>query len=294
MAASATSAKSNIRIHDLPGATAFPESIGADARNGEFFTGSFLDGTVYRGTLNSPEAEVLLPAGSDGRTSVTGVKVDNEGRVWIADADHGRVLVYDEAGKLLHTFVLAGPGSPLLNDLVVSRGSVFVTDSSRPFLYRLAENAAHNAGTTIADPWLNLGSPVTYTSGINLNGIVASPNGRILLTIQTNTGNLYRIDVVHRSIATVAIHGVDLSFGDGLLRVGDDLYVARNAANEIVKLRLGRGWNSATSEATITNAAFAYPAGLADMRGRLLVTNAQFNAAPDPLLPFTVLDLPLR
>src|SRR5262245_49574243 len=105
------------RTHALPGATAFPEGIGADPRTGAFFTGSLIDGTVYRGTLDAPEASVFLPAGSDGRTNVAGVKVDDRGRVWIADAFNGRVLVYDEAGQLLHAFVLAGTGNPTVNDI---------------------------------------------------------------------------------------------------------------------------------------------------------------------------------
>src|SRR5262249_15845758 len=81
-----------ILLHTLPGATAFPESIGADPRTGAFFTGSLIDGTVYRGTLDAPSATVFLPAGSDGRTNVAGVKVDDQGRVWIGDAFNGRVL----------------------------------------------------------------------------------------------------------------------------------------------------------------------------------------------------------
>src|SRR5262249_26364180 len=73
------------RMPTLPGATAFPESIGVDPHTGSFFTGSVIDGTVYRCSLDAPAATVFLPAGSDGRTNVAGVKVDPQGRVWIAD-----------------------------------------------------------------------------------------------------------------------------------------------------------------------------------------------------------------
>jgi Cu-Zn family superoxide dismutase len=130
-------ASQETRLHALPGATAFPESIGADPRTGTYFTGSLIDGTVYRGTLTAPEAEVFLPAGSDGRTSVAGVKVDDESRVWIADGFNGRLLVYRENGQLLHTFTLAGPGRPTVNDIAFSNGEAYVTDSARPFLYRI-------------------------------------------------------------------------------------------------------------------------------------------------------------
>ncbi len=287
-----------VRLHELPGATAFPESVGVDQRTGAFYTGSLIDGTVFRGRLDSAQAEVFLPAGSDGRTNVAGVKIDGESRVWMADAFNGRVLVYDERGTLLHAFVLAGPGNPTVNDMVFSHGSVFVTDSARPFLYRLSGADADAPGTTTVEPWLAVDPPVAYSTGegpfgVNLNGIVASPDGKTLLTVQTNTGILFRVDVEQRTITPADTGGAELLFGDGLLRVGDALYVARNAVNQIVKLKLAPGWESAQLESTTTNDAFAFPTALAELHGRLLVTNSQLNAGSNPKLPFTVVDLPL-
>ena len=294
----AGAAAQQTRSHSLPGATAFPESIGADPTTGAFFTGSLIDGTVYRGTLDAPEASVFLPAGSDGRTNVAGVKVDAHGRVWIADAFNGRVLVYDQAGRLLHSFVLAGPGSATVNDIAFAHDLAYITDSARPFLYRIDTDDADAPGTTTVEPWLDVSASITYTTGegpfgVNLNGIVASPDGKTLLAVQTNTGILFRIDVASGEISHVAVKGAELLFGDGLLRVGDDLYVARNAANEIVRLKLGAGWHSAVTESTLSNSELAFPTALAVLRGRLLVTNSQLNAGSSPTLPFTVLALPL-
>jgi superoxide dismutase, Cu-Zn family len=287
-----------IVLHTLPGATAFPESIGADPHTGAFFTGSLIDGTVYCGTLDAPTATVFLHAGSDGRTNVAGVKVDDQGRVWIADAFNGRVLVYDENGSLLHVFVLTGPGSPTVNDIAFTRDVAYVTDSARPFLYRIDMRTAALPGTTTIDPWVDVSGSVAYATGqgpfgVNLNGIVASPDGKTLLVVQTNTGVLFRVDVASRAITRVRVEGGDLLFGDGLLRVGDELYVARNAANEILRLKLGPGWGSAAVDATLTNDALAFPTGLAMLRGRLLITSSQLDAGAHPTLPFTVVDLPL-
>jgi hypothetical protein len=94
-------------------------------------------------------------------------------------------------------------------------------------------------------------------------------------------------------ISETVVEGADLLFGDGLLRVGDHLYVARNAANEIVKLKLAPGWRSATLQSTLTDDALAFPTALAESRGRLLITNSQLNAGTNANMPFTVLDLPL-
>lgn len=286
------------RTHILPGRTAFPESIGTDQRTGTFFTGSLIDGTVYRGSLDRPAAEVFLPAGSDERSNVAGVKVDRDGRVWVADAFNGRVLVYAQTGRLLHTFLLTGRGTPTVNDIAFTKGLAYITDSARPFLYRIQLNAARDPGTTTVTPWLDVSSVVRYATGdgplgVNLNGIVASADGRTLLAVQTNTGVLFRVDVAAGTIEKVAVEGAELSFGDGLLRRGRDLYVARNAANEIVKLKLRRGWRSATLDVRITSDQFAFPTALGALGSRLLVTNAQLNAVGSPQLPFTVVDLPL-
>ena len=285
-------------IHTLPGATAFPESIGADPRTGSFFTGSVVDGTVYRGTLAATQARVFLPAGSDGPTNVAGVKVDPKSRIWLADAFNGSVLVYDKQARLLHSFRLVGPGAPTVNDIAFSHGFAYITDSSRPFLYRVRIEDVAQPGTTTMQPWLDVSATVTYKTGqgpfgVNLNGIVTSPDGKTLLTVQTNTGILFRVNVASGEISKVAVDGSDLLFGDGLLRIGPHLYVARNAANEIVKLTLADGWRSATAASTLTNQEFAFPTALAKLRGRLLITNAQLNAPTNPKLPFTVLDLPL-
>ena len=294
----APGAAANVLVHTLPGATAFPESIGADLRTGSFFTGSLLDGTVYRGSLNAAEATVFLPAGSDGRTSVAGVKVDPESRIWLADAFNGRVLVYDQQARLLHSFVLGGSGTPTVNDITFTHGVAYITDSSRPFLYRVPIDEAGRQGTTTVEPWLDVSAAVSYGTGqgpfgVNLNGIVASPDGQTLLTVQTNTGLLFRVDVASREITVVSVAGADLLFGDGLLQTGDDLYVARNAANEIVQLSLSAGWRSATAESRLTGPTLAFPTAIAQLRGHLLITNSQLNATASPKLPFTVLDLPI-
>jgi hypothetical protein len=297
-APSGLTAAQGTRLHVLPGPTAFPESIGTDSRTGEYFTGSLIDGTVFRGSLGESEGQVFLTPGSDGRTNVAGVKVDDERRIWIADAFNGRVLVYDENGRLLHTFVLGGPGAPTVNDIAFSRGFAYVTDSARPFLYRIEREQAASPGATSVKPWLDVSAAVTYTTGegpfgVNLNGIVASPDGATLLVVQTNSGMLFRVDVATGAVTRVAVSGSDLLFGDGMLRLGDHLYVARNAADKIAKLKLENGWRTAVAESTLQNRAFAFPTALAALHGRLLIVNSQLNDAASPTLPFTIVDVPL-
>src|SRR5262249_57153644 len=134
-------------------------------RPGAVFPGSLIAGAVYRGTLAAPVATVFLPAGSDGRTNVAGVKVDDRGRIWLADAFNGRVLVYDQAGRLLHAFVLTGPGSPTVNDIAFAGNAAYVTDSARPFLYRIDTRDAGQPGSTTIEPWLDVSASVAYSTG---------------------------------------------------------------------------------------------------------------------------------
>jgi hypothetical protein len=43
----------------------------------------FGTGAVYQGDTRNPGMEVFKPAGSDGRSTATGVEVDQQGRVWV-------------------------------------------------------------------------------------------------------------------------------------------------------------------------------------------------------------------
>ena len=329
-----------VRAHELPGKTAFPENVDADPETGFFYTGSLIDGTVFRGKLNSPAVEVFLPVGGAyGPKNVAGVKVNGRNRLWVIDSYRGNVLVYDagkevEHPRLLHTFVLEGktepPVTPTVNDLAFSQEFVFVTDSARPFLYHLPVIAADTPGTTTVQPWLTVDPPIFYAHAeipfsVNLNGIVASPDGKTLLTIQSDTGILYRVDVEQRTISRVAVRREEkytlaaaqessadgdpfysfvmniflmnpLFCGDGLLRVNNYLYLTRNVTNEIVTLELSEDYHSADLKSRRTDAAFAFPTGLARLGDRLLVANSQLNLSGNPekvKLPFTVVDLPL-
>lgn len=191
-----------VRVHTLPAndEKAFPENVCVDPLTGFFYTGSLINGTIYRGSLDSDAVEVFLDPSSSGLNSAAGIRVDDRGRLWIIDF-RGRVLVYDTGKKMkLHTFVSEGKGVPIVNDLTLSRGFAYVTDSGRPFLYRIPVTAADAPGETMVQPWLTVDPPIFYAHykvpfNINLNGIVSSPDGEVLLAIQSATGMLYRVDV---------------------------------------------------------------------------------------------------
>src|SRR3712207_1191563 len=64
----------------------YPEGIGYHAGTGDFFVGSTNGGAVYRGNAwrGTRQLELFLPAGSDGRTDVRGIKVNPQGQLFLA------------------------------------------------------------------------------------------------------------------------------------------------------------------------------------------------------------------
>ncbi|MGE5865791.1 MAG: hypothetical protein ACM32J_11935 [Rhizobacter sp.] len=172
---------------------------------------------------------------------------------------------------------------------------VYVTDSFRPVIYR----ASRTARPLTLETWLDLGAtPVRYRPNeINLNGIVASPDGRWLLAIQSVTGQLWRIDPQTRAVTEVPVSGGSLVHGDGLvLRGNAELYVVRNQDNEIAQVALASDWSRAQVARRLHDLRFKYPTTAVDTSHGLTVVNGQLNRQkdPPPLLPFdaVTVDLP--
>lgn len=283
--------------------TAFPEGIGRFGRH--LFVGSATDGTVYRGSVGDPHLRPFLPAGGEGRVQALGIKTDRQGRLYIAGGGTGKVFVHDaRSGRHLATFTALGAGN--LNDLVVTPGGdVYVTDSARPTLYRIAsrqiETAEPGRSATL-DPWLPLeGTPVVYEKDaaldVNLNGIVLDPDRRHLITADTNSGALYRISLRDRSVHRVDLAG-ERVMGDGLVLVGRDLYaVDANTppGDTIAHIRLSPDATRGRVVARRADPALAFPSTAVADGDDLLVVNLQFDrlaTGNPPELPFDVVRVP--
>jgi hypothetical protein len=144
------------------------------------------------------------------------------------------------------------------------------------------------------------GTPVDYrTPGFKLNGLVATGEGRCLLTVQSNTGHLFRSDRARKTIRPLDVGGAPV-FGDGLLLQGHTLHavaaLARGQPRQIVTLRLAGDDTRARLIAARTAPSLLFPTTMARARDRLLVVNAPFDKRGpglSPQLPFTVSALPL-
>lgn len=275
----------------IPGDQTYPEGIAHDPRSPYFFTGSATDGTIYRGHVSEPRAKAFIPGGRDGLTSALGMKIDDAGRLIVAGAETGKVFVFDSVtGRLLNRFTAEAEGG-LLNDLAVaSNGDVYITDSFRPYLYRITRNELEHApGDAPLKPWLNLEkTPIKYTEGFNLNGIVVTPDQRHLIVSKTNNSTLYRIDLRRKTAKALDLGDAKVN-GDGLLVRDDILYAVENDPQDaIAVLRLTHGKPRATLVRRVTDPRLRVPSTAAfDGRGTLLVVNFQITD-PTPQLPFTV------
>jgi sugar lactone lactonase YvrE len=284
----------------LPGSAVFPEGIAFEESTGDFFVSSTTDGTIFRANVADETAHVFLAGGGDGRTTAIGVAVDGSGRLFVAGGGTGTVWVYDStSGDLLGRFTTPA-GATFLNDIAIDRsGDAYVTDSLRPIIWRITAEAvaAANGGTAAAEPWLDLtGTAITYQAGFNLNGIEATADGRSLVTVQSNTGGLFRIDIATRTPSRIDLGSESVPAGDGLLLLGRTLYVAQNSLGLIARIGLNGDLSAGTVISRTGDPTLRFPTTIDVARGRLLVVNSQFNKRGpglSPELPFTISSVPL-
>jgi sugar lactone lactonase YvrE len=290
------------RIFALPAGGGFPEGIAYDEATGDFYVGSTIDGTIYRGNITTGTVEVFLPGGT-GRVAV-GLALDENGRLFVAGGETGAVAVYDTATRQLLLEVANGLApNTFLNDIAISpAGVAYITDSFNPLLYRIAATAIPTGlGTPAPVPTTDaLEVFVDFTTtgfdlvqtGFNANGIAATPDGQYLLLVQTNTGALYRVDAATGETIQVDLGEANLPGGDGLELDGETLYVVREG--QITIVTLGPDYASGSIGASFSDPSFATPTTIARFDGCLLVVNSQFAAIQgQPELPFTVSSVPI-
>ena len=106
-----------------------------------------------------------------------------------------------------------------VNDVVVTKRAAWFTDSMRAFLYKVPIGPNGELGTPEAVP---LTGDIVYQSGFNVNGIDATPNGKKLIIVQSNTGKLFKVN--RSGVARLINLGGATVTGDGLLLHGKRLY----------------------------------------------------------------------
>ena len=131
---------------------------------------------------------------------------------------------------------------------------------------------------------INLGGQYAHVPGqFNLNGIVATPNGKQLIAVQSFAKKLLLIDPT-TGVATTIDHGAyNLENGDGLLLQGRTLYVVQNFSNKVAVFELSTDLTKATFVREITDPLnFDVPTTIDRTGSRLYVVNARFGSTAPP------------
>ncbi|WP_329058090.1 SMP-30/gluconolactonase/LRE family protein [Amycolatopsis sp. NBC_01480] len=296
LAAPATAHEGRAHPVTINGTDAFPESVAADRRY--VYTTSIGDGTVYRGRTGAKTLDPFLPAGQDGRTQATGIKITGD-RLLVAGAFTGRFYTYTATGKLVSAYTVPETGEPtLVNDAAVTpRGDVYITDSFRAVVYRIPAAEVHAPATGTHRTLQVAYHLPDYTAGqSNGNGIVATPDGKSLIIGYWYSGALYRI-----TLATGELRKIDapaLPSADGIALRGNTLYIARSVDNKVDTVRLSADATRATVVSERTYPGADTTTGVAVSGDRLLVTNSQMDTylygTPLTSPVFTLESLPLR
>ena len=262
-----------------------PEGI-TKGRHHTAFVGSLANGAIARVNLKTGATSVLA-SGAAGRVTV-GIDYEHRGdRIWAAGGPTGEIRAYDaRTGTLLQTYsVTAG----FLNDVVVTRHAVYVTDSFIQQLLVIPLPKDRSLPAPAAVMALPLTGDIAFAAGFNANGIVATRDRLVL--VQSNTGKLFSVNPKTGATKEIDLGGASLTFGDGLELHGRTLYVVRNQLNQVAVIRLRQGERSGDLVRTLTSPDLDVPTTVALDRGRLWAVNARFGTPVTPTTDYWLTSL---
>jgi sugar lactone lactonase YvrE len=249
------------------------------------YLGSRANGDILQLDLRTGKSSPLV-AGTG--TPSLGMKLDRRGRLFVAGGAAGDARVIDTAsGRVLKTYRLQN-GTAFINDVVLTRTAAWFTDSANPVLFKLPLGADGELPEEAVP--VPLTGSVKYQTGNNANGIVAAPDGRHLLVVQSNTGRLLRVSLSGRSSA-VDLGGESLLYGDGMWLRGRTLYVVQNRDNSIAKIKMDKDCDRGAVESRTKDARFDVPTTIAEWNGHLYLPNARFTTTATPATTYDVVSV---
>jgi sugar lactone lactonase YvrE len=244
------------------------------------YSGSRVTGDIYAADLRTGRGRILSTGPG---TASLGLKVDGR-RLWVAGGGGGDGRVVDTRnGKVLSRFTFTSSTS-FVNDVVLAGRYAWFTDSAQAQLYRVDRRHLGRKPVTVP-----LTGAWQQTPAVNnANGIARTPDGRALLVVKSDTGQLFRVSPKTGRATLVDLGGAALTNGDGLLLRGRTLYAVQNRQNQIAVVTLDRHGTTGAVRRTITSPAFDVPSTVASSRGYLYLPNARFGAADPGTIPYSI------
>jgi sugar lactone lactonase YvrE len=272
-----------------------PEGI-TGGKGHTFYYGTLTGGAIFRGNYRTGDIEPLV-APDPSRIAVGMAFDQRSGLLYVAGGFFGTARVYNVAdGSQVAAIQLASP-PPLpppfitwINDVTITRNAVYFTDSFQATIYRVPLGAAGFlpdppqvepiplSGEFVLEP-----QPTPPDFIINANGIVATPDDRWLLIVNSFDGRLYRVDPGTGYAREIDLGGLSVPTGDGLVLHGQTLYVVQNI-NQISVIKLAADFASGTVTDILANDAFRVPTTAALFGNALYAVNARFDQI-DPFNP---------
>lgn len=251
-----------------------PEGIAIGDRPYAYF-GSRVDGDIYRVSLRTGQGRVISQGPG---TPSLGLKIDDRGRLFVAGGTGGDARVVDvRSGRVLKSYTLQ-TGTAFINDVVLTGGAAWYTDSANPVLFKLPLKHGKLPAAAVRVP---ITGDLVYTTGNNANGIAPTPDGRALIVVQSNVGKLFRTTYDGRT-TEIDLGGENVLNGDGLWLRGRTLYVVQNRLNQIAEIELNRDGTKGKVVSRTTDPAFDVPTTIAEYGKRFWLPNARFTTPATP------------
>jgi hypothetical protein len=264
-----------------------PEGI-AIAEGTTFYTGSLIDGSIYRGDLRTGVGDIFVEP-QPGRISV-GMKV-HKAMLYVAGGDTGDGYVYDtRTGSTVRTYHFND--GAFINDVIVTKDAAWFTDSFLPFLYRVPVSPNGTPADASEVEAIPLSGDIQYQEGFNVNGIDATPDGRTLVVVQTNTGELFTVEPSSGLTARIDLGGGSVVFGDGILLDGKELFVVQGFMNVVAKVSLDPRLTSGDIVSQTADEDFDVPTTVAEAGKALYLPNARFTTPPTPDTEYWITPIP--
>ncbi|MEV8400667.1 superoxide dismutase [Streptomyces niveus] len=252
------------------------------------YMGSLADGSVRRADLRTGEGRTVLAGATGG--AATGLKLDRDGLLYISGGVSGSIRVLDtRTNRLTATYQPTTAG--FVNDVILYGDRAWFTNSHAPVLYTVPRGKRKDGlwSVPLGGEWEQA------PTGISANGIETTPDGRALIIVNSPIGKLFRVDPKTGHATNITLKGAaDVVNGDGLVRVGNTLYVVQNRLNLITVFDLDAGARTATLRRSITDPRFDVPTTAARLGNRLYLVNARFTTTPTPDTTYNAVAVPLR
>jgi len=268
-----------------------PEGI-AVGIGSTFYAGSIPTGAVYRGDLRTGEGEVFVPAQA-GRFAI-GLKFDERsGLLFVAGGPTGYAFVYDGLTGANVAEIQLTTLPSFINDVVVTREAAYFTNSFQAEIYRVPLDDDGGLPDPPASEVIPLGGDYQFTPGaFNANGIDATPNGKMLVIVNSADGVLYRVNPATGEASRIDLGTGSVPNGDGILLHGRSLYIVQNALNQVAVVELSPDLSQGNIAETITSSLFRVPTTIARFGQRLYTVNARFDTPPTPDTEYEVVLVP--